>query len=207
VAFEGATHTVGAGAVDLTTTGPGIEATIVANRQHRRVVLKPTQTGPRVAFLGTCEPTPLPQAQRAQEPALGEAACVHRAAAALAARERDPTWRRPHNLTRENKGYRALIRLSFRLRNQEQAGKILAICEDGLSYSSAPQMSRAEVAGAAGIRQIIDDAENAMLKPPRPLKLMRETPPADPFPNQRGADLQLVELVCHGWPSPITTAK
>jgi hypothetical protein len=108
---------------------------------------------------------------------------------------------------KQDKGYRALIRLSFRLRNQEQAGKILAICEDGLSYSSAPQMSRAEVAGAAGIRQIIDDAENAMLKPPRPLKLMRETPPADPFPNQRGADLQLVELVCHGWPSPITTAK
>ncbi|MFL5269300.1 MAG: DEAD/DEAH box helicase, partial [Stellaceae bacterium] len=30
-----------------------------------------------------------------QKPALGEAACVHRAAAALAALERDPTWRRP----------------------------------------------------------------------------------------------------------------
>ena len=86
---------VGAGAVDLSTTGPAIKATIVANGQHRRVVLNPTQTGPRVAFLGTCEPTPFPQAQRAPEPALGEAACVHRAAAALAALERDPSWRRP----------------------------------------------------------------------------------------------------------------
>ena len=86
---------VGAGAVDLSTTGPAIKATIVANGQHRGVVLNPTQTGPRVAFLGTCEPTPFPQAQRAPEPALGEAACVHRAAAALAALERDPSWRRP----------------------------------------------------------------------------------------------------------------
>src|SRR3984893_16244474 len=76
---------LGAGAVDLTTTGRAIEATIVADREHRRVVLNPTQTGPRVAFLGTCEPMPFPQAQRAHEPALGEAACVHRAAAALAA--------------------------------------------------------------------------------------------------------------------------
>ena len=67
---------LGAGAVDLTTTGRAIEATIVADGQHRRVVLKPTQTGPRVTFLGTCEPTPFPQAQRAQETALGEAACV-----------------------------------------------------------------------------------------------------------------------------------
>jgi hypothetical protein len=86
---------LGAGVVDLTTTGRAIEATIVADGEHRRVVLNPTQTGPRVAFLGTCEPTPFPQAQRAHEPALGEAACVHRAAAALAALERDPTWRRP----------------------------------------------------------------------------------------------------------------
>src|ERR1700720_1623527 len=86
---------LGAGAVDLTTTGRAIEATIVADGEHRRVVLNPTQTGPRVAFLGTCEPTPFPQAQRAHEPALGEAACVHRAAAALAVLERDPTWRRP----------------------------------------------------------------------------------------------------------------
>ena len=84
---------LGAGAVDLTTTGRAIEATIVADGEHRRVVLNPTQTGPRVAFLGTCEP--FPQAQRAHEPALGEAACVHHAAAALAALERDPTWRRP----------------------------------------------------------------------------------------------------------------
>jgi len=86
---------LGAGAVDLTTTGPAIEATIVADGEHRRVALNPTQTGRRVAFLGTCEPTPFPKARRAQEPALGEAACVHRAAAALAALERDPTWRRP----------------------------------------------------------------------------------------------------------------
>src|SRR5215831_16433287 len=86
---------LGAGAVDLTTTGRAIEATIVADGEHRRVVLNPTQTGPRVVFLGTCEPTPFPQAQRAHEPALGEAACVHRAAAALAALERDPSWRRP----------------------------------------------------------------------------------------------------------------
>jgi hypothetical protein len=86
---------LGAGAVDLTTTGRAIEATIVADGEHRRVVLNPTQTGRRVAFLGTCEPTPFPQAQRAHEPALGEAACVHRAAAALAVLERDPTWRRP----------------------------------------------------------------------------------------------------------------
>ena len=86
---------LGAGAVDLTTSSPAIEATIVADGQHRRVVLNPTQTGPRVTFLGTCEPAPFPQARRAQGPALGEAACVHRAAAALAALERDPTWRRP----------------------------------------------------------------------------------------------------------------
>jgi hypothetical protein len=86
---------LGAGAVDLTTTGRAIEATIIADGEHRRVALNPTQTGRRVAFLGTCEPTPFPQLRRAQEPALGEAACVHRAAAALAALERDPTWRRP----------------------------------------------------------------------------------------------------------------
>src|SRR5215469_15613304 len=83
------------GAVDLTNSSPAIEATIVADGQHRRVVLNPTQTGPRVAFLGACQPTPSPQARRAQEPALGEAVCVHRAAAALAALERDATWRRP----------------------------------------------------------------------------------------------------------------
>src|ERR1700730_15265786 len=86
---------LGAGAVDLTTTGRAIEATIVADGEHRRVALKPTQTGRRVVFPGTCKPTPFPQARRGQEPALGEAACVHRAAAALAALERDPTWRRP----------------------------------------------------------------------------------------------------------------
>jgi hypothetical protein len=40
---------VGASAVDLTTTGRAIEATIVADGQHRHVVLNPTQTGPRVA--------------------------------------------------------------------------------------------------------------------------------------------------------------
>src|SRR6201993_557551 len=86
---------LGAGAVDLTTTGSAIEATIVANGKHRRVVLNPTQTSPRVAFLGTCQPMLFGQAQRAHQPALSEAACVHRAAAALAALERDPTWRRP----------------------------------------------------------------------------------------------------------------
>ena len=40
---------LGAGAVDLTTTGGAIEATIVADGEHRRVVLNPTQTGPRHA--------------------------------------------------------------------------------------------------------------------------------------------------------------
>src|SRR5580704_17696284 len=75
--------------------GRAIEATIVADGEHRRVALNPTQVGRGVAFLGTCEPTPFPQARRAHEPSLGEAACVHRAAAALAALERDPTWRRP----------------------------------------------------------------------------------------------------------------
>src|SRR2546429_1408636 len=54
---------LGAGAVDLTTTGPAIEATIVADGEHRRVALNPTQTGRRVAFPGTCEPTPFPQAR------------------------------------------------------------------------------------------------------------------------------------------------
>jgi hypothetical protein len=86
---------LGAGAVGLTTTSPAIEATIVADGEHRHVALYPTQIGPRIAFPGTCEPTPFPQARRAQEPALDETACVHRAAAALAALERDPTWRRP----------------------------------------------------------------------------------------------------------------
>src|SRR5690349_11378861 len=86
---------LGAGAVDLISTGPAIEATIVADGEHRRVSLTPTQTGQRVAFLGTCEPTPFSQARRAQKPTHGEAACVHRAAAALAALEGDPTWRRP----------------------------------------------------------------------------------------------------------------
>jgi hypothetical protein len=86
---------LGAGAVDLTTTGPAIEATIVADGEHRRVALNPIQTGARVAFPGTCEPICFPQARRAREPVLGAAGCVHRAAAALAALERDPTWRRP----------------------------------------------------------------------------------------------------------------
>ena len=85
----------GAGAVVLAAAGPAIEATIAADGEHRRVVLTPTQRGARVAFPGTCEPTPFPQTRRAQQPALGEAACVHLAAAALAALERDPTWRRP----------------------------------------------------------------------------------------------------------------
>src|SRR5215472_3468530 len=84
-----------AGAVDLTTTGPAIEATIVADGEHRRVALNPTQTGPRIAFPGTCDPAAFPRDRQPQEPALGETACVHRAAAALAALERDPTWRRP----------------------------------------------------------------------------------------------------------------
>ncbi|HMD62630.1 MAG TPA: DEAD/DEAH box helicase [Stellaceae bacterium] len=84
-----------AGAVNLAAAGPAIEATIEADGQHHRVALTPTQRGARVDFPGTCEPTSLPQHRRAQKPALGEAACVHRAAAALAALERDPTWRRP----------------------------------------------------------------------------------------------------------------
>src|SRR5690349_145381 len=80
-----------AGVVDLTTSGRAIEATIVADGKHRRVALNPTQTGRRISFPGTCEAMPSPQTGRVQEPALGEAACVHRAAAALAALERDPT--------------------------------------------------------------------------------------------------------------------
>ena len=84
---------LGAGAVDLTTTSPAIEATIVADGQHRRVVLKPTQTGPRVALLGTCEPTLLPQAGRAQELALGRgreaSASILSAGAAETQREGD----------------------------------------------------------------------------------------------------------------------
>jgi len=52
---------LGAGAVDLTTTGRAIEATIVADGEHRRVALNPTQVGRGVAFLGTCEPTPFPK--------------------------------------------------------------------------------------------------------------------------------------------------
>jgi superfamily II DNA or RNA helicase len=79
----------------LAAAGPAIEATIATDGKHRRVVLTPTQRGARVAFPGTCEPAPLLQARRAQKPDLGEEACVHRAAAALAALERDPTWRRP----------------------------------------------------------------------------------------------------------------
>src|SRR4029077_9398361 len=75
--------------------GPAIEATIVADGAHRRVALNPTQTGRQVAFLGPCHPPPFPKARRLQDPALEEAASVHRAAAALAALERDPTWRRP----------------------------------------------------------------------------------------------------------------
>ena len=42
---------LGAGAVDLTTTGRAIEATIVADGEHRRVALNPTQVGRGVAFL------------------------------------------------------------------------------------------------------------------------------------------------------------
>jgi len=49
---------LGAGAVDLTTTGRAIEAMIVADGEHRRVVLNPTQKGPRVAFLGPASPRP-----------------------------------------------------------------------------------------------------------------------------------------------------
>jgi hypothetical protein len=90
-----ATRLLDAGAVNLTTAGPAIEATIAADGKHHRVALTPTQRGSRVAFLGTCELTPLTQTRRAQKPAVGEAACVHRAAAALTALERDPTWRRP----------------------------------------------------------------------------------------------------------------
>src|SRR3984893_9752642 len=85
-----ATRLLRAGAVNLTAAGPAIEATIAAEGKHHCVALTPTQRGARVAFLGTCELTPLTQAQRAQKPALGEAACVHRAAAAFAALERDP---------------------------------------------------------------------------------------------------------------------
>src|SRR5437763_9959377 len=84
-----------AGAVNLAAAGPAIEATIAADGEHHCVALTPTQRGARVAFPGTCEPTLPPQARRAQKPTLGEAACVHRAAPALAALERDPTWRRP----------------------------------------------------------------------------------------------------------------
>jgi superfamily II DNA or RNA helicase len=90
-----ATQLLRAGAVNLAAAGLAIEATIAVDGKHHRVALTPTQRGARVAFLGTCELTPLTQARRAQKPALGEAACVHRAAAALAALERDPTWRRP----------------------------------------------------------------------------------------------------------------
>src|SRR2546423_9146698 len=78
---------LGAGAVDLTSTGPSIAATIVADGEHRRVALTPTQTGQRVAFLGTCEPTPFSQARRGQKTNLRDAARVPRAAAALAALE------------------------------------------------------------------------------------------------------------------------
>ena len=90
-----ATRLLLAGAVNLTAAGLAIEATIAADGKHRYVAFIPTQRGARVAFLGTCEDTPLAQARRPQKSALGEAACVHRAAAALAALERDPTWRRP----------------------------------------------------------------------------------------------------------------
>ena len=83
------------GSVNLAAAGPTIEATIAADGEYHRVALTPTQRGARVDFPETCEPTSLPQRRRAQKPALGEAACVHRAAAALAALERDPTWRRP----------------------------------------------------------------------------------------------------------------
>src|SRR5258708_6104065 len=55
----------------------------------------PTDRAVAVAFPGPSQPTLPPQARRARKPTLGEAACVQRAAAALAALERDPTWRRP----------------------------------------------------------------------------------------------------------------
>src|SRR5215831_18611075 len=58
---------LGAGAIDLITTGPAIEATILADGEHHRVALNPTQTGTRIAFPGSCEPTPFPQVRRAQE--------------------------------------------------------------------------------------------------------------------------------------------
>src|SRR5712671_4906395 len=47
---------LGAGAVDLTTTGPAIEATIVADGEHRRVALNPTQTGRRAGGAGRKAP-------------------------------------------------------------------------------------------------------------------------------------------------------
>ena len=49
---------LGAGAAVLAAAGPTIEATIAADGEHRRVVLTPTQRGARVAFPGTCEPSP-----------------------------------------------------------------------------------------------------------------------------------------------------
>src|SRR4051794_34012465 len=84
-----ATRLLRAGAVTLAAAGRAIEATIEADGEHHRVALTPTQRGARVAFPGTCERTPLTHARPAQKPALGEGACVHRAAVALAALECD----------------------------------------------------------------------------------------------------------------------
>src|SRR5262245_50111378 len=53
-------------AVNLAAAGPAIEATIAADGEHHCVALTPTQRGARVAFPGTCEPTPLHQSRRAQ---------------------------------------------------------------------------------------------------------------------------------------------
>src|ERR1700751_5840343 len=80
-----ATRLLLAGAVNLTAAGLAIEATIAADGKHRYVALTPTQRGARVAFLGTCEHTPLVQARRPQKSALGATGCVHRAAAGVAA--------------------------------------------------------------------------------------------------------------------------
>jgi len=50
-----------AGAVNLAAAGPTIEATIAADGEHHCVAVTPTQRGARVAFPGTCEPTPFPK--------------------------------------------------------------------------------------------------------------------------------------------------
>src|SRR6516164_3033622 len=160
---------LGAGGVDLTTTGSAIEATIVANGEHRRVVLNPTQTSPRVAFLGTCQPMTFGQAQRAHEPALSEAACVHRAAAALAALERDPTWRRPiqHSLFDLTVTTTHKRRIVFVLEpgNEDQAIFVTVFAEsveDGVRVTaeSSPAAAAAETdAAGRALCRLIDGAE------------------------------------------------